>query len=64
MGGSQGTYFQVAAAFVAKKSQTLTSFVVFRVDGLLQRGDVAESQEKENHQVPLVAYRRHLKKQP
>lgn len=44
MGGSQGTYFQVAA-----KNQKLTSFVVFRVDGLLQRGDVAESQEKEDH---------------
>lgn len=42
----------------------LTTLVVFGVDGLFECGYVAECEEKENHQVSLVPYRRHLKQEP
>lgn len=42
----------------------LASLGVVGVDGLLERGDVAEGEQKEHHQLALVADGRHMHQQP
>lgn len=42
----------------------LASLGVVRVDGLLERGDVAEGEQEQHHQLALVADRRHVHQQP
>lgn len=42
----------------------LASLGVVGVDGLLERGDVAEGEQEQHHQLALVADGRHLHQQP
>lgn len=44
--------------------RVLASLGVVGVDGLLERGDVAEGEQEQHHQLALVADGRHLHQQP
>lgn len=54
----------MSSVWVCVFLRVLASLGVVGVDGLLERGDVAEGEQEQHHQLALVADGRHLHQQP